>query len=475
MRVALVQPKFKRFGDPVCPPLGLMSVAAVARNLGHDVEIIDRNLTPFTIRNLVDFAPDVVGVSSLTGPMLKDAIWVSKAVKRILGEHVPIVWGGMHATTLPTQVLNDDFVDFVVVGEGEYTFVELLDVLVKGGSISGVRGLAHKEGGTPAVNGGRPLIRNLDTLPALPWDMVNSSFYFRRDIALITSRGCPFTCAYCYNSEYEGRGWRPQSPDRVLRDIELAASHTRTRSLKLYDDNFPTNRRRCLAILRRVPAEYSLFVEVSPNFVDDEFLRVVSKLRKVWLFMGIESGSDRMLKKMHRRVSVDQIRRAFGLIRNYDNVRTIGNVVIGCPTETEEELRMSMELLREVNPTRYNVSIYTPYPGNTFFNELVAGGFEAPKDTAGWARLVQDFGDYRMVISGSASFERTLKRCFLRGQWRTAVNALSAREYRFLLGRLGDFRYFVHSISACTDRLRNAFAGEMQTSAMLRRPKSHEP
>ena len=183
MKVLLFQPNTSTLRGTLCPPFGLMYVGAVAREAGHEVMILDRNIDYFSLKKMKGFNPDVVGITAMTGPMLLDAVEVSRQAKRILGNHVPVVWGGVHATILPEQTLENDYVDFVVVGEGEYTFRELLEVLGRRGKdFRQIEGLAFKESGTVIVNQPRPVIKNLDELPLLPWDLVCARQYFSIEI-----------------------------------------------------------------------------------------------------------------------------------------------------------------------------------------------------------------------------------------------------------------------------------------------------
>lgn len=402
MRVLLIQPFSTTVEGYFIPPFALLSVGESARQSGHTVKIIDRNIEYFTKKAIKDFNPDVVGISVFTGPMINDAIAVSRYVRETFGNRVKIVWGGIHPTLLPDQTIRNDFIDFLVIGEGEYTLVELLNVIEKNSDPRGVRGICFMENGGMVKTDCREFIKNLDVLPFVNWDLIKARKYFDHEIILLTSRGCPFDCNFCYNQEYNKRTWRGRSAAKVLAEMRRVEKITRSSSLMFFDDNFMANRERFLEIAGGLSRRYSLFIETRINYINKITMDALSKFKAVYMFVGIESGTDRMLKKMNKQITLAQIRDTFSLLKQYPNIHTTASVILGLPSETPEETLQSVRFVKTLKPSWISYFVYTPYPGSLFYKELAASGqFIPPSNTAGWAKLSPDI----LNLSGLAKKE----------------------------------------------------------------------
>ena len=365
MKILLIQPNTSTLRGTLCPPIGIMYVGAVVREAGHEVKILDRNIDYFSLAKIKKFKPDIVGITAMTGPMLLDAVQVSKKVKEILGKDTPVVWGGVHATILPKETLENDYIDYVVIGEGEYTFLELVESLSNNRDLSIIDGLAFKESGEVRVNKPRAAIKNLDDLPYLPWNLVNAKKYFNIEIVLVTSRGCPFSCTFCISGRF-GKEYRYRcfNPERVVEEIKRIEKLTDNKHLKFHDDFFTSNYKYCKAIFDNLSSEYSLLLYTRVTFINQRFLDLLNKFKTVWLSFGVESGSERMLEKYKKKITVKQIKDAFELCKRQKNIRTKASVILGAPTETREEIDMTLNLMKEINPTRHTYCVYSPYPGS---------------------------------------------------------------------------------------------------------------
>ena len=208
------------------PPFGIMYVADALMQQGHSVAVwheTEEALDEF-VAAVERERPLWVGFSTITGPQLKTAI---DATKRVHAMGIPTVWGGVHATIMPEEVLKEDYVDFVVVNEGELTAQEFTHELQNGRNWAEVRGLAWKDDDNrPVVNMERPFIQNLDDfkprwdiLPNVDAYMLQSGPYDRA-IPVYISRGCPFRCAFCYNEIVMKRTWRQHSDAFVMEQIQ---------------------------------------------------------------------------------------------------------------------------------------------------------------------------------------------------------------------------------------------------------------
>ncbi len=443
MRILLVQPNTSTLRGTLCPPIGLMYVGAVAREAGHEVKILDRNIDYFSLTKMKRFKPDIVGITSMTGPMLLDAVHVSRKTKEILGKDTPVVWGGVHASILPDETLQNDYIDYVVVGEGEYTFLQLVEALNNGsGEIGTIHGLAFKESGKVKINEPRPVLKNLDVLPYLPWDLVNAEKYFDIEIVLVSSRGCPFSCSFCLSGRKgpEHR-YRSFSAERVVEEIKRIEKLTRNRHLKFHDDFFTGNHEYCKKIFENLSSEYSLLLYTRVTFIDDNFLEMLGRFKRVWLSFGVESGSERMLRKYNKKITIQQIRDAFALCRKQKNIRTKASVILGAPTETREEIDMTLNLMKEINPTRHTYCVYTPYPGSELYDEAVQSNlFHPPETIEGWADVTMHGIDSSRTLGIDQKFLRNIDN---RGWLVNLNNIIQEGEWYKLVQRIKDYDPFL--------------------------------
>ena len=385
MKIVLTNPNARSLRGAPAPPLGIMSIASMVQDQ-HTVRIFDRNVIAQDIESyLNEFNPDLVGVSVLTGPVIHDAIMISRAAK---ARGIKVVWGGVHPSVLPEQVLRDDYVDFVVIGEGEYTFKELVQYLAEENcSFSEIQGLGFKKDGKIYINERRPFIENLDDLPFPAWNLINVDLYVRYGIPMVTSRGCPHRCKFCYNQGLMQRHWRARSAESVKAELEYihSLSSVRTKYLKFYDDNFTVNRKRLKDIFALLPKNHDLFLEARVNYIDDEFMRMISEFDGCHIFIGLESGDQEMLDKMQKDITLEMIDRAYALFKKY-KISTSASMMVGMPGETYSQIFKTIKMAFRLNPTRYSFCVYSPLPGTDWYHECVQKGlFDAPQSTEEWA------------------------------------------------------------------------------------------
>jgi len=451
MKVALIQPNTKTIQGTTIPPFGLMYIGSIAKEMGHKIKIFDRNLDFFTFTKLKKFNPDLVGISGFTGPCLMDVINIAKQVKKMFGQSFPVLMGGVHATVLPEQTLENPCIDYVIMGEGEYTFLEFLKTLEQGGDMTKVKGVGFKKKGVITINERRPLIENLDKLPLLNWNFVNYKKYFRFDVTLITSRGCPYRCGFCYNMKFNEGRWRGMSAKRVIQEIKAIEKLTNNKNLGFHDDNFTADRKRMVKILDYLSPDYNLFIETRVNYIDKDFLSYFKKFKSVWFFLGVESGSQRILNKLNKGIAVKQIENAFDLINKY-KFKATASVIVGSPTETKEEVQETMRLLERIKPTRYTLNLYTPYPGSLLYDEIVKGGLlKQPKSMEEWSKYALGIDSSKKSIS---SFDASYLKKLDRDSWiKTIMAIIKTGDLHKIKMRIINYEPFVIPLLDLLDKL----------------------
>jgi pyruvate-formate lyase-activating enzyme len=276
---------------------------------------------------------------------------------------VPIVFGNVHPTFHPEAVLSYDCVDYVVRGEGEWTLLELVEVLQGKRNVEDVLGLGHKVNGVVKLNSARPLIEDLDTLPFPDKDLYYKEMpYLNHGYTTMSGRGCPYRCTFCDNTtsmnfykqnvEKRQKWTRRHSPQYVVDEILWARERYGIKHVRFNDEDFSYDkkwlREFCELYKKEVGIPY--FAWVYPNTIDDEMARLLAESGCDSVEMGIQSGSEKLRKEiLNRRTSDTQIIEAMQSLRKY-GIRATVDVIIGLPTETKAELDATVELLAECRP-----------------------------------------------------------------------------------------------------------------------------
>lgn len=430
MRILLINPSTRTYRKGLSvkaqAPLGLLCLASVLREQGHKVKIFDHNVENNGIKNCKIFHPDLVGVSTFTGPMIRDALRLSEIFREL---NVPILWGGVHASLLPIQTVSDHRVDMCVVGEGEETIVELADYLEKNRDISEVKGLVWKQsrnGGVKIINNApRPFIKNLDALPFPAWDLIDRHKYMDTSLGVETSslalysiqssRGCPYHCGFCYNTVFNECKWRFKSAARVLEEINFLKEKYNIKRLNFKDDNFVVNKKRTIKICKNLYRE-----NIDVNFAIDCRVNLLSKELATYLklggctrlFFGVESGSPRILRFIKKGITPRQAVNAVNLCRKTGLI-TSASFVIGFPTETLRDIELTQRFIYRLNPHNLLLKIFVPYPGSYLYDYVVKNNlFVPPQKLEDWA-LTWSTANYQLSEVPPEVLNRLANKIFL--------------------------------------------------------------
>ncbi|UCB56938.1 MAG: B12-binding domain-containing radical SAM protein [Candidatus Omnitrophota bacterium] len=382
-------------------PLGLLYVGSYLKNNGYDVELEIVPLKSFTEDSFVERKAKkiaegnylFVGFSVLTGPQTKFSAILSKKIKEF-DNKLPIVWGGVHPSLVREQTLKEPYVDIIVMGEGEKTALELASALLsQDRDLSLVRGIGYKKTGELIFNQGRELIKDLDEIQ-LDWSLVDMKKCLLdvpgknvKDFSYITSRGCPHFCSFCYNKTFHKRKWRTHSLERIISDIKQLKKNYGMKTVSFLDDHFFVNKNRSFEILSRlkdIDVNCTGFLLRIDEITEDSVKRLYD-LGVKSLFIGIESGNDRILSLMNKNTNKKMILEKFSILSQYKDIAIGANKIIGYPTETMEEIEDSLDLsikLSELIPgivVTYNT--FLPYPGTEAYQLALQEGFRPPLTT----------------------------------------------------------------------------------------------
>ena len=388
----LVYPAPSRSGGAaMIPKLGLGYLAAVLRQQGHQVSLLDREqigMTPEVSLRLLAEGWDLVGFQVFNNG-LRSVRQDLAFLKRSHPETITVA-GGPLASGLPDWLLqNHDGLDFVLRGEAEESLAQLAQALERRGDPSVVPGIVFRDG-SGIRQGPPPCSPDLDRLPVPAWDLMPPSAYPVAPVGglakafpvapIITSRGCAFACPYCAARVIHGRGMRFRSPAAVLEEMEELVRKWGAREIQVLDDCFGYDRPQADELMTRyaqapwrVPLSFPNGMRLDQ--VDEDLMRKMEAAGVHAITFGIDFGSDRMLKRMNRRMTVADIRRNLSLIRQTTRIRLTGNFILGHFQDTVEGMEDTIRLAMDLPLDRAHFSAYVPIPGTPDWNHL--GGLEA--------------------------------------------------------------------------------------------------
>ena len=382
-RVLLVDPYVAR-EDPMerkyvelYPSLGLLTLGAYLRQHGTHTDMVDltfhRDSAPVS-SEIRRFAPHVVGVHTKTLTLRRSL----EVARRARTANAFSVAGGPDAATRPEVYLDGGF-DAVVTGEGEATLEELAHVVAEGGSPLGLAGVWMRSNGSITRGRPRPFLRNLDDLPLPAWDLVDMEGYLRRwedrtgerRTAVLTSRGCPFDCSWCSKPTF-GRSFRQQSPHRVLAELRALREQYRVDYVRFCDDVFGIHRGWLEQLLdgmedEKLGLRFECLARV--DLLKPDLLERMRRAGLARVYVGVESGSQKMLDVMNRGTKLSQIERTAESLRAA-HIRQFWFLMLGYPGETLEDIEATLTLFRKFSPEEYSVSIAVPIPGTRFYDAV---------------------------------------------------------------------------------------------------------
>ncbi|RKY24761.1 MAG: hypothetical protein DRP79_07330 [Planctomycetota bacterium] len=393
MRALFVNSPIRLNAPPNCIPYGLATIAAVLRDAGHYVEILDLNaLRPdeeATLRLVRRGRWDLIGLSGLITTYAHQ-----KRLAPLLREFHPqafLITGGGLVTSIPELVMEKIPVDAGVLGEGEITALELVEALEQGRSLGDVDGLVWREGTELRFSRPRKNIRDLDSLPVPAWDLLPMDIYLRnpiwggravnssdfpsdirvnRSMNIISSRGCPYSCKFCYHLFGQSK-YRFRSPGNIIGEIRLLAERYGVDFVGFVDDNFMASSRRVVEfceLLEREPYKVWWGCHGRADSARPALLERMHEAGCVWIGYGIESGSQRILEAMNKNLTVAQAEEAIQATRRA-GIFANTTFIYGWPGENAESVRETADFKRRLG-IEAGSFFATPYPGTMLFEEV---------------------------------------------------------------------------------------------------------
>jgi len=405
--IILIYPKFSQ-PLRVNIPIGLLHLGTYLKDRGFGVRLIDCTIEEDWQQLIADESKDAlcVGISAMT-VQVPHALHICKFIKEKLNYEIPIIFGGAHPTLYPEQTVSDPYVDYVVIGEGEITAEHLFGAIQKKEmeTIPAMSGIAYRDQNGRARS--RPSDKNFNyqDMPPFDYNLLNPKVFSLYEetgtyFPLLTSRGCPFRCAFCINVVTKNIRWRCFSAARTVNEIE--------RILKMgfdkiwfWDENFFTSKQRLqeiLSLLEQKNLSFSAWAEGRANYVRNDYLdlNLLKRLRAAGfnrMGFGFESGSQKVLDYLQKDITTEQILNAARQCYAA-GIRISATFMTGIPKETTQDVRKTLTLIGKLLEICSSCGIsgpilYRPYPGSKLYNHCLEAGWDEPQSLKEWVGKVE--------------------------------------------------------------------------------------
>jgi radical SAM superfamily enzyme YgiQ (UPF0313 family) len=386
MKVVLVH--LKENFTPV-PPAGILYIGTILKKDGHKVWVFDENIkdSKCLLQKIKEIDPDLVGFSAMT-----TSYTITRKFNEQLKKAIPLAyycWGGVHASALPMETIEENKLDFLVYGEGELTMVDVCKVIKgkktnageRGVDLKGILGVYYVSENKIVKNHARPLIEDLDSIPIpdrsllenfgwylSPPGILRGKFY-SGITTICTTRGCPYQCLFCASKIVHGEYLRKRSVQNVIKEIEYLKKVFGVTGVYFNDDTFATDDAWLKELhdsIKRKRLNIVWGCQTRANIAQNiDTLKIMKDAGCVQVDIGCESGSDKILNNLRKGISKKMILESFKNLKNL-KMETFATFIVGNPGETMEDIRQTKEVAK-MAPGTVSFLILVPYPGSPLY------------------------------------------------------------------------------------------------------------
>jgi radical SAM superfamily enzyme YgiQ (UPF0313 family) len=354
------------------PPLGLCYIAAILEKNGFSVAIEDMHIDQKNTKDVIDLVkkhkPKIVGISSST-PTYPNAKEIARYIRR--SSNIPIIIGGIHATMMPRECLEDGF-DAVVRGEGESTMLELAEFLIrKRGNLENILGISYRKREKSKHTPARPFIKDLDDLPFPARHLIDLKKYHQEG-AIISSRGCPAKCIFCSCGAFSGRRYRFRSPENVVKEVEEMIDKFGVKQFEFHDDTmtvFQDRMKKICRLLKPLGVEWGCQSRI--NAMDYKLAKIMCDAGCRAIQFGVESGNQKILDSIKKGITLEVVEKAVSAAKGAGIPNITCSFMIGHPEDTKKTVRDTIRFAKRLRKMGVitPISVLTPYPGTDIFEK----------------------------------------------------------------------------------------------------------
>ena len=363
------------------PPLGLGYVAAATIHAGHPTTIHDFGLEPHAsvphiVNKVLEESPDIIGITTWTH-LYHVCCELAQAFKRRRPD-IPIVLGGPHVTIFPAETLDEEpTADYVIYGEGELALVELMEALENGSPLGSIEGLAFRDGDQVVKTAPRPINRAISELPFPARDVMEIDKYplrawnGERMTTMMTSRGCPYACTYCFKGLF-GRRYITTPNDLIIEEMEQIHENFGINHFYFVDDLFVVNIKRLLEFVEAMKVRKHNFKWQCLARVDrleQDHYKQMAEAGCSKVHYGIETGDPVIMARVDKEATLEQVHNAVNWCHE-SGMMAKGYFMVGLPGDTEETVKRTIDMACELPLTEAMFSLTTPFPGTAMWNDI---------------------------------------------------------------------------------------------------------
>ncbi len=365
---------------PPYPPLSLLYLGAVLMQKGYRVEVVDLAVDFAHESRLLSYIkkirPRVVGFTSVT-PAFKSGLHIARQIKEIHDSF--ILFGGPHVSATAEDAIRESCIDGIALGEAERSLLDFMESFSEG-KTGAIDGMLIKQRGTVFRGGKRPFIEQLDELPFPAWSLLRNPDRYSPPDALqtpvatiLTSRGCPYKCTFCFAPKIWGNRIRRRSIENVIAEIEYLTGEFGIREIHIADDDFSHDRDWTLRFLKRVKGSFGnlrfYFMNgLRIDNIDEEILKGLREARFINVGFGIESGCQRILNRIKKGLTIRTITEKMHMAKAM-GFKTWGFFILGLPDETPETINKTIDFSLSLDPDFAKYLFCVPYPGTEVYEE----------------------------------------------------------------------------------------------------------
>jgi anaerobic magnesium-protoporphyrin IX monomethyl ester cyclase len=405
------------------PPLGLSYVAASLEKAGFQVQMLDNYLQKKSISEVKQLVkqlnPEMVGITCSSATYQK-CVETATAIKEVIPS-CKIVVGGWHPSYVPESMLQHPEIDYAIMGEGERAMVELATFTTKGEKemvLGAIAGLAYRRGDKILKNAAK-FIENLDEIPfparhLLPMDQYERKMEFLDvepvDIMSIT-RGCPFSCAFCETRKMWGPTCRFFSPKRVVDEVKYMIDRFGSKGIYFINDNFTIRKKETIDLcemMKKEKLDLQWICDTRADMLTQELLVKMREAGCRTIWFGVESGVQRILEKINKHISLEQVEQAFKMCRK-EGIQVAASFMLGIPGETKADMEATFKFAQKLNPDLCQFNVFIAYPDSLLYEEILQSGKYEKLDEFLLAAKTEDF-DYKNVMQIASRFHREFHR-----------------------------------------------------------------
>ncbi len=386
MNVLLINPSTGYYSRALFNPLGLLAIGSYLEMIGHKVKLVDRCVSRVDIKKVVDeFKPGVVGLSLMSSRGLKDAVKVSKQIKKT---GITMAWGGAMPSMQPEECLESGYADYVMMGEGEHIFEELIEYLEGKRELSSILSIAYMDGGKPVRTGIRPFA-DLGEFPATDYSLIDPSKYMQEYLGckkvmyFYSAKGCPAACTFCMNACFHRSTHRKRPNEIVISEIKYLYENYGLEGAYFSDELWVTKKSDAFDFCRRLKEnniDIRFVIQARIGLFNEEDLQVLYDAGLRCILFGVETGSPETMQRLNKHIDMAKIIPTFEACKRI-GITTVANFILGYPGETYEQLKQTVDLAKSIAASLVPFYHFTPLPGTKLYDEVVADGSYKPPRT----------------------------------------------------------------------------------------------